>query len=132
MDPNELLNNPEQVKLLISMLQSLLPPQAEQNDTNKNVTKSTIGQSKIKKSKKNKSATATTNKFESMAEFRMHKEDTVIDKQLAKHAPVERTREFEFVDVVCRICGRKESVPPHLVFEGPTRYKCNRCSATSG
>lgn len=126
MDPNELLKNPEQVKMLISMLQSLLPENTKEDNSNTNDHTTTI------KPKKSYNENTKSNKFESMPEFRMHKEDTVIDKKLSKHDPVERTREFEFVDVVCRVCGRKESVSPHLVFDGPARYKCNRCSATSG
>jgi transposase-like protein len=62
----------------------------------------------------------------------MHKEDVAIDKKLAKFPPVSRARQFEMVEVKCRVCGRTETVSPSLVFEGLERYKCNNCSTSAG
>jgi hypothetical protein len=145
MDPKDLLNNPEQIKNLIAVLQSLLPSDAntqketEQNDQEetdeedgrthkiKTKTRRRVGDnSKSGKPKKSK------NKFEQMNEFNMHKDDTSIDKVLSKHPPVARMREFDPVSVVCRVCGKKEIVSPGLVFEGASRYKCNNCSTQAG
>jgi hypothetical protein len=67
-----------------------------------------------------------------MPELNMHKEDVAIDKKLAKFPPVSRARQFEMVDVKCRVCGRTETVSPSLVFEGLERYKCNNCSTSAG
>jgi len=73
-----------------------------------------------------------TNKFLSMAEKDMHKDDIEIDKKLAKFPPVSRARDFEMIDVVCRVCGRKETISPSLLFDAPDRYKCNNCSTSAG
>lgn len=121
MDLNELTNNPDQVKQLIAMLQQLLPTNSDVSD---------------EAPKKNSPQTKNNyelkeNKFLSMSEMNMHKEDSIIDKQLIKHPPVARLREFEPLDVVCRVCGRTETVSPNLV-DSTTRYKCNRCSSSAG
>lgn len=143
MDPKDLLKDPEQIKNLISALQSLLPePNQETKATskrkkqNKKETQTQIDESffneKIKTKNKRPVRAPSVNKFEQMSEFRMHKDDGEVDKKLAKHPPVARTREFEPVSVVCRICGKKETVSPSLVHEGPSRYKCNNCSTQAG
>ena len=121
MDLDALKNNPEQIQQIISILQSLLPDQASPatNDT------------KNKKSSKQKN-TGSINKFEKMSEFHMHKEDSNIDKVLSKHPPVSRNREYEEINVTCRICGKTEMVNPDLVLEGRSRYKCNNCSTQAG
>jgi hypothetical protein len=143
-DPKDLLNNPEQIKNLISMLQALLP--TEQTDQKpdkstrpKKISKKEIANqelfqfnNKIKTKNKRPAKGSSVNKFEQMSEFRMHKDDSEVDKKLAQHAPVARIREFDPVSVTCRICGKKEIVSPSLVFEGPSRYKCNNCSTQAG
>lgn len=150
MDPKELLNNPEQIKNLILLLQSMLPNTSDQtqetNKTSKKRKKKSVKSqdqdeiveassnfnTKIKTKNKRSPQPSTINKFEKMSEFSMHKDDREVDKKLAKHPPVARTRDFEPVSVVCRICGKKEDVSPALVYEGPSRYKCNNCSTQAG
>lgn len=129
MDLNELSKNPEQLKQLISLLQNLLPTDSqdetdepEQTHTNP-IRSKTIG--------KNDKKIASENKFLKMAEMNMHKEDSLVDKQLCKHPPVARAREYEPASVRCRICGKTEMVNPALV-ESIARYKCNKCATSAG
>lgn len=141
MDPNELLGGSEQIKILISLLQKMVDntdnnktekPDVvpkERTTTIKTKNRKKINdQSKEAKAKNNRSI----NKFESMSEFRMHKDDSLIDKKLSKIEPVARMREFDFIDVVCRVCGKKENIAPALLFDIPSRYKCNNCSTNAG
>lgn len=72
------------------------------------------------------------NRFESMPERNMHKDDTRIDKILSQYSPTQRTREFNVIDVVCRVCGKKESINASLVYDAGNRYKCNKCSRVPG
>ena len=147
MDPNELLKDPEQIKALISLLQGLVdqssPKQDEEEEPENNrVAPSKPGSTIKTKGRQKAGANNTikskklqpknTNQFEKMAEFRMHKDDCAIDKKLCSNPPVARMRDFEFVDVVCRVCGKKESIAPALLFDVPSRYKCNNCSTQSG
>lgn len=143
MDPKDLLKDPEQIKNLISVLQSLLTESNQETKApskrkkeNKKEIQTKINEpffnDKIKTKNKRPVKAPSINKFEQMSEFRMHKDDGEVDKKLAKHPPVARTREFEPVSVVCRICGKKETVSPSLVHEGPSRYKCNNCSTQAG
>lgn len=141
MDPKEALNNPENVKLLITLLQSLLPQAdnttsaQEPDQTEPTGRKPKTAPTKLKtKSRQRKRSTEDEfdNKFASMPEFNMHKEDAVVDKKLSKHPPVARMREFEPVEVTCRVCGRTEVVSPGLIFEGASRYKCNNCATQAG
>lgn len=133
MDPKEVLNNPENVKLLINLLQSLLPNEdsTEPVETPKKQTKQT-SKLKTKSRQRRKDDEEFENKFSSMPEFGMHKEDSSIDKKLSKHPPVARMREFDPVEVTCRVCGKTEIVSPNLIFEGAARYKCNNCSTQAG
>jgi predicted RNA-binding Zn-ribbon protein involved in translation (DUF1610 family) len=121
------------VQLLINLLQSLLPNQAEavHDEEAPNKKQSKI-KSKNQQSKKRTSKEDGRNKFSSMPEFTMHKEDTSIDRKLSKHPPVSRMREFDPIKVTCRICGKAEIVSPGLVLEGSARYKCNNCSTQAG
>lgn len=142
MDPNELLGGTEQIKALISLLQKMVA-ETDNKEIEKNsvVPKERTATIKTKnrkrvsdQSKETKSKNKQTgiNKFESMSEFRMHKDDSVIDKKLSKVEPVARMREFDFIDVVCRVCGKKENIAPSLLFDIPSRYKCNNCSTSAG
>lgn len=145
MDPKELLSNPEQIKSLISLLQALLPEESASTNKSKKTTrkkKTTTNEDivdnssqfnkNIKTKNKRSINPSSANKFEIMHEFNMHKDDLEVDKKLSKQPPVARTREFEPVSVVCRICGRRETVSPSLVHEGPARYKCNNCATQAG
>jgi hypothetical protein len=135
MDPKEVLNNPENIKLLINLLQSLLPNDQTPEQEAKPETKSSKSKMKTKSRQRGRTQNDSEeliNKFAKMPEFHMHKEDSSIDKKLSKHPPVARMREFEPVQVTCRICGKTEIVSPGLVFEGASRYKCNNCSTQAG
>lgn len=126
--------DPKQIQQMILMLQAMLPKDIEQTsespvEPKKRKTKNNTGQNKSKlKPEKLK----RENKFEAMPEFRMHKEDIAIDKKLAVLPPVPRARPFEMINVVCRVCGRREEVNPALVTDSVERYKCNNCSTGAG
>ena len=135
MDPKEVLNNPENIKLLIGLLQSLLTD--DQNSEPEAKPEAKVSKSKVRTKSRQRGKSQddneeSDNKFSRMPEFSMHKEDSSVDKQLSKHPPVARMREFELVQVTCRICGKTETVSPGLVFEGSSRYKCNNCSTQAG
>ena len=142
MDPNELLGGTEQIKVLISLLQKMIadtdnnktekPDVVPKERTTTIKTKNRKRVSDQSKETKSKNNQTSTNKFESMSEFRMHKDDSLIDKKLSKIEPVARMREFDFIDVVCRVCGKKENIAPALLFDIPSRYKCNNCSTSAG
>lgn len=131
MDLNQLSNNPEQIKQLIGILQQLLPKDEQKEETTEPAKASPAEfQSSFKNNRKNQYG-MDRNKFEDMPERNMHKEDSLVDKQLIKHPPVARSREFEPVKVTCRVCGKTETINPSLV-ESANRYKCNRCAASAG
>ena len=142
MDPNELLGGTEQIKVLISLLQKMIadtdnnktekPDVVPKERTTTIKTKNRKRVSDQSKETKSKNNQTSTNKFESMSEFRMHKDDSLIDKKLSKIEPVARMRDFDFIDVVCRVCGKKENIAPALLFDIPSRYKCNNCSTSAG
>lgn len=122
--------DPNQIKQLIGLLQQMLPSD-------------TIKKSGVKKSKPKKKNTTITkskrivdqdreNKFLSMPELNMHKSDTSIDKKLNKFPPTPRSRNFNLIEVTCRICGKKEEISPKLAPESVDRYKCNQCSSSQG
>lgn len=126
MDLNDLSNNPEQIQNLINMLQSLLPKETEAKQPQSTKIKT---KSRKKSSSDNK---IIVNEFDRMPESRMHKDDIKIDKILCQSPPTARMREFNLIDVVCRVCGKKESISPALVLDTPSRYKCNNCSTSAG
>ena len=139
MDLNELMKNPEQIQNLIEVLQALLPKQKEQKEEapqqdipEEEVEYRPESIMKTKSKKRAREASGIPNKFEKMSEFAMHKEDVAIDKALSKSPPVARTRDFEMIEVTCRVCSKKETISPALLFEAPSRYKCNNCSTQSG
>jgi hypothetical protein len=128
--------NPEQIKMLISMLQSMLPK--ENSSTDSNTQQDQHKSRKVDefdnpniKTKSTKTANARTNKFLSMPERNMHKADTLIDKKLSVQPPSPRTRSFEPVQVVCRSCGKQEKVNA-AILDSLDRYKCNKCSTMAG
>ena len=122
------LNN-EDIMALIAILQKGLS-----NDEKPSVPKA-INKAKEKKSKfKSKKAGTDNgdNKFTSMPEMNMHKEDVAFDKAVRKFPPVPRNRQFQPIEVICRSCGKKEKVNPVLVHDTVDRYKCNKCSVNAG
>ena len=139
MDPKELINNPEQLKNLISLLQSLLPDGDTSSKTEQDTetvspvaSEETDHPHNMRTKNKRVAQNSFVNKFEKMSEFNMHKEDKTIDEKLSKVPPVARTREFEPAQVICRVCGKKEVVSPSLVYDNPSRYKCNNCATQAG
>tara|TARA_B100001094_G_scaffold333293_1_gene410389 strand:+ start:3409 stop:3810 length:402 start_codon:yes stop_codon:yes gene_type:complete len=133
MDLNKLKNNPEKVEELISLLQSLIGEDIDEEEPV--VKKKTTRKKKAtkKKTTARKKSNKSSNKFEDMAEFNMFKSDVKIDQQLSKNPPVARMREAAgHVTVRCRICGKEEDVSSQLIFEGASRYKCNNCSTSAG
>jgi hypothetical protein len=141
MDLNDLTKNPEQIKSLITLLEGLLlSTQQEPNTKDKEVpidaedcdVSSQNKKIKTRGSAKRPAKDKYLNKFDKMSESNMHKDDNIVDKALSKHPPVARMREFEMVDVTCRICGKTETINPALIFDSKNRYKCNNCSTQAG
>lgn len=130
------LNN-DDIKQLINILQkgligddSVTTDESSDTISKKSNTKSASTRRQNKKVAKD--TDGQYNKFESMPEKNMHKDDTKIDKMLAKYSPTQRTRGFSLIDVVCRVCGRRDSVNPALACDAGDRYKCNKCSKIPG
>jgi hypothetical protein len=120
------LNN-DDIKALIAILQKGL--ESNEDDEPKTIHKrSPRPKTKQPSTPRKKKA---LNKFEHMDEFTMCKEDTEIDKRIKKPPPSLRNRQFDYVKVQCRICGKKEKIAPSLV-ESTERYKCNKCSTGAG
>lgn len=116
----------DDIKALIAILQKGLSDDIDgESPQSKKKTKS-------RKTKNGKSTNPVKeNKFDDMPEARMHKEDTAIDRKLAKMAPVPRNRPYTPITIQCRVCGKQESVCPSLI-ESVDRYKCNKCSSSAG
>lgn len=121
--------NPKQIEQLIQILQDLLPKEDKENDQEPDEEE----ESKIKtKSIRSDKISKRKNKFLDMPEKDMHKADVAIDKKLSNGQPTPRNRKFRPVDVICRTCGKKEKVNPAIVPEPKDRYKCNKCSTSTG
>lgn len=118
--------NPAQIEQLIHLLQQMLPEQNANEDNQSDDTATPIKTKKINNTKRRK------NKFLDMPEHTMHKADSIVDKKLNVFPPTPRSRDFSYVDVVCRVCGKQEKVSPKLVPESINRYKCNNCSSSEG
>jgi hypothetical protein len=131
MDINDLKNNPEQIKTLISMLSSLLdsnnPTEPEEPPA-----PSKIKTKRKKINQKNVGSDSSKNLFLDMPEINMHKEDVEIDKKLTKYPPTKRNRKVSLVKTTCRVCGKTEEISSNLLFDTPDRYKCNKCSRAAG
>lgn len=130
MDLNDLAKNPEQIKSLIAILQSILPDEKANSDDQKSSTKKK-STSKLKTKTRQSVNEDFENKFLLMPEKDMHKSDSKIDKKLNVHPPTPRTRSFKPVDVICRVCGKHESVSPQVVPDSVDRYRCNKCSSSA-
>lgn len=136
MDLNELIKDPEQIKGLIQALQAMLPKESDvsgsKNEEESDDTEKEEFTAPLRTKGSRRRSQKSKNKFMDMPEKDMHKDDIAIDKKLSKFPPVSRARSFEMIDVVCRVCGKKETVSPSLLFDTPNRYKCNNCSTSSG
>lgn len=124
-------SDPEQIKQLISALQNMLPKTDIKNDAEDSEDE-IYSESKIKTKTTKLRSSKQKNKFVDMPERNMHKSDSAIDKKLAINPPTPRNRKFVPVNVICRICGKQEQVNPGVVPESIDRYKCNKCSSSSG
>lgn len=128
--------DPEKIQAMISILQSMLAPDNNQNNNIKETTQpaetAVVPQNNFStKSKTNFSG--HYNKFDTMSEKNMHREDIIVDQKLRTQPPVPRNRTYSPVSVVCRVCGKKENVNPQVLTGSELdRYKCNRCSSSSG
>lgn len=116
----------EDIMALISILQKGLQDSDDDKKSTPKKTRKTRSENKSKTTKE-----PIVNKFLTMPERNMHKEDTLIDKKLRVAPLTERTRKFKPVTVRCRVCGKQEEVNPSYV-ESIERYKCNRCSTSAG
>jgi hypothetical protein len=127
--------SPEQIQAMITMLQNMLPNSSNDDTTKQFSVKKTKRKNSSNSQGKSKSRGSREehyNKFTDMPEKNMHKEDVLVDKKLVVQPPVPRARPFKLLNVVCRVCGKREKVSPGLVPESVDRYKCNKCSAASG
>lgn len=142
-DINDLLKNPEQIKQMIGLLSTLLevagqasPEATEDQDESSDTKAKTTTASKAKKTKKSfkpmQQKPQRENKFLSMPEAKMHKEDPELAQKLYKNPPTARTRKNTMIKAQCRICGKKETVQASLLYGGVERFKCNKCSTTPG
>lgn len=120
----------DDIKQLIAILQKGLTNDSSDDEIDEPVpvqkTRRSTSQRKAKTSKPK-----SKNKFESMPEFNMCKEDLEFDRKVKKPPPSARLRDFEPIKVRCRVCGKNEKVAPDLV-ESIERYKCNKCSTGAG
>lgn len=139
MEINDILKNTDtkDLKKLISLLQVLVDLNSDDESEEpevetkpKKITKAKTS-TRTNTTKKNKKQPEFINKFLDMPEKDMHKDDAGIDKKLNVHPPVVRTRDFDPIQVVCRICNKTEMIPPSLV-ESVSRYKCNNCAKNPG
>ena len=118
--------SPNQIKQMINMLQSMLPDtEAEESEPEQ------MSSIKTKKTKFSKSKNGFKNKFLSMSEKNMHKEDSEIDKKLSVSPPVARNRTTSLIKAKCRVCGRTEEVSIGMVGD-VERFKCNKCAISAG
>lgn len=129
MDLNDL--KPDQIKDLISILSKLLPNEEAKAQKTTKQRKTKPKQSRTIKTNKSKAKSDGVNFFDTMREKDSHKEDTMIDQKLNKYPPTERNRQFEYITVQCRCCGKKEKINPGLLIE-QDRYKCNKCAISAG
>lgn len=141
MEINDLLKDKDALKQLIGALQNLVDQTSGDessadegsNDERENImntkTRKKIYSNDRKPGKKNKNF---VNRFDDMMERNMHKEDVEIDKLLKKHPKTPRNRKSNMIDVVCRVCGGKETIPSSLLTDTKDRYKCNTCSTRAG
>lgn len=132
-NPEDLLKNPEQIKQMISLLSSLLDKseEAEQSVVEEPPKKKTARKRTSKKTAK-KAVKQSSNKFDSMTESGMFKENPDVAKKLYSNPPIKRRPKKNLVKARCRICGKEEQIPASLIYNGLDRYKCNRCSSSAG
>jgi len=131
--PEDILQNPEQLKKFIAALSSLLPPE-ENNVPEKPKAKKTRTTKKTTRKTTNKTRTSEErhNKFLDMAENNMFKEDPKVAKKLYNQPPMRRRSKKAKLSVTCRICGKREEISSSLLYGDKDRYKCNKCCGSAG
>lgn len=120
--------NSDDIKQLIAILQKGL---VDEDDSKERSNKNKTNNIRTKKTKSISQSNAE-NKFISMGFNNLHKDDVAIDKALSKHPPTPRNRKFKQIEVRCRLCGKKETINPSLLYESTDRYKCNKCCSSPG
>lgn len=115
--------SPKQIKQMIAMLKQMLPEDSDEEPVKEKPKPIRTVDRKPRQ---------TENKFDQMMEAHLHKEDIAIDQKLKKFDPTPRIRSFDPINVVCRVCGKKESINPTLLQDSPERYKCNACARSAG
>ena len=85
MDLSQFSKNPEQIRGLIALLESMLPKEDAVEDEDKRATPIETKAKKRPGKQIKKKPAETKNKFSSMPEFNMHKDDSAIDKRLEKY-----------------------------------------------
>ena len=132
MDLNKIFkeSSTEDLQKLISLLQTMVDEDSDTKDNNEEPESSPM-KTRSRKAAESSSRKTNKNKFLSMQEMNMHKEDTELQKKLSKHRPVPRNRGFEPLSVKCRVCGKSDKVNPALA-DSVDRYKCNACASSAG
>jgi hypothetical protein len=134
---NDLLKNPDQIKQMIGLLSALLEA-ANADESSVEADIETEAKPKPRKSKEfntkeaKKKKSTRENKFLSMPEAAMYKEDPELAQKLYKQPPVARIRKLQMISVTCRVCGKQDKVQSSLLYGGMERFKCNKCSTTPG
>ena len=123
-------------KLLISLVEDDSPQEDTQTKkkTRRNTKKKTTKKPEVttnQLAETSRNSNQRINKFDSMAEKNMFRDDIAIDRKLSVQPPCPRTRSYNTISVACRVCGKTETVNPSLVSE-TTRYKCNSCARSGG
>lgn len=139
---NKLPQDPEQIQQMIDLLQTMLDAQETGDDPEPEVQPKTRRKKVAKKTTKKKTTTRkrtskikeedSSNKFLSMNEFNMYKENPEVAKKLYNQPPMRRRPTKNLVDVTCRVCGKREKVSSSLLYNGTERYKCNKCASSPG
>ena len=127
-------NKKETIEQIVDLLRSLVDdePEKEEEVETKPKRRTTKKKSTTARTKKTTQSKAiSTNKFDSMPERNMFRDDVAIDRKLSVQPPSPRTRTYSTIAVTCRSCGKREEVNPGLVHDA-TRYKCNTCSQSGG
>jgi len=132
--PEDILQNPEQLKKFIAALSSLLP--AEENDIPEKLKTRKARTTKKTTTKKINNKTRTLeekhNKFLDMPEINMFKEDPKVAQKLYNQPPMKRRSKKAKLSVTCRICGKREEISSSLLYGDKDRYKCNKCCGSAG
>ena len=130
-------NKKETIEQIVDLLRSLVDDETEDEEikpAKKRTAKKKATSKKVSTGRARKTArtkTTSTNKFDSMPERNMFRDDVAIDRKLNVQPPSPRTRQYSTIDVTCRSCGKSETINPSLVHD-TTRYKCNTCSQAGG